>query len=394
MAETPEVDIKKQFGLRRILLPVLIGVIAASYLLISNLNDLRYVAADPGEGTHSWVDANGNGQVDYAIPEEFVVSENGQYSARSFRDILAHQDWGADLVIALFLALLTVVLRDLGYIFRIRHLTDGKLSWRQSFDTIMLWEFASALTPSVVGGSGIAIFILNREGINLGKSTATVFVTALLDELFYVILVPIVILLVGSDLLFPATWAGDSWISSSVKPLFFIGYFFIVFLTATIFAAIFWFPEKFKRILMSIFTLRILRRWLRRATRVGDEVVISSEELKGKSLRWWSTSFGVTFMSWIFRFMTLNFLLFAFVSDFNQLVALGRQLVMWVIMLISPTPGSSGVAELALNSFFSDWFDDGVTLFLIAIMWRLLTYFIYLFVGVLVLPGWLKRTAT
>ena len=59
-----------------------------------------------------------------------------------------------------------VVIRDLGYMYRIRVLTDKYLSWRKSFDVIMLWEFASALTPSVVGGSGIAIFILNREKIN------------------------------------------------------------------------------------------------------------------------------------------------------------------------------------------------------------------------------------
>jgi glycosyltransferase 2 family protein len=31
---------------------------------------------------------------------------------------------------------------------------------------------------------------------------------------------------------------------------------------------------------------------------------------------------------------------------------------------------------------------------LVALIWRLLTYFPYLFVGTLVLPGWLKRTST
>lgn len=39
-------------------------------------------------------------------------------------------------------------------------LSDGHLSWRQSFNVTFLWEFASALTPSVVGGSGIAMFII------------------------------------------------------------------------------------------------------------------------------------------------------------------------------------------------------------------------------------------
>jgi len=50
---------------------------------------------------------------------------------------------------------------------RIRALTDQELSWRQSFNVIMLWEFASALAPGMLGGGFVfAIFILNRERIN------------------------------------------------------------------------------------------------------------------------------------------------------------------------------------------------------------------------------------
>ena len=70
--------------------------------------------------------------------------------------------------------------------FRIRLLTDNKIKWRNSFDVIMLWEFASALTPSVVGGSAVALFIVNKEIKNIGKATAIVMITALLDELFYI----------------------------------------------------------------------------------------------------------------------------------------------------------------------------------------------------------------
>ena len=49
----------------------------------------------------------------------------------------------------------------------------------------MLWEFSSAVTPGIVGGTGVALYILNKEGLSVGKSTSTVMLTALFDQLFY-----------------------------------------------------------------------------------------------------------------------------------------------------------------------------------------------------------------
>ena len=115
-------------------------------------------------------------------------------------------------------------------------------------------------------------------------------------------------------------------------------------------------------------------------------------ELKNKRMSFWAKAFGSTYISWTARFLTLNFIILAFTSNFDHVVVYGKQLVMWVIMLISPTPGSSGVAELALDSFFSDLFDTGMTLFLIAVIWRVVTYFLYLFVGALIFPKWLRTT--
>jgi len=385
-------DISKVLSLRRIVIPIILGIAAAGFLLVRSLNETRYVEVN--QGSYAWQDSNGNGLVDYDDPQEFKESPNGSFDEMSFAEMLSTQKWGTHTLIGLGLALLMIVVRDGGYMYRIRVLTDNKLSWRQSFRTIMLWEFASALTPSVVGGSGIAIFILNREGINLGKSTATVFITALMDELFYVLTVPLVLLIVGADQLFPESWAGSTFIFSSLKPLFLFGYFFIVVLTLFISLSIFFFPHKFKRIVQRIFTMRLLKRWLRRATKMGDEVIIASRELKDKRFSFWAKAFGSTYASWTARFLTLNFLLMAFTQDFDHVIAYGKQLVMWVIMLISPTPRSSGVAELALDSFFNDLFESGMTLFLIAVLWRLLTYFLYLFIGAAIFPSWLKTTAS
>lgn len=107
-----------------------------------------------------------------------------------FLEALGRSNWLWFL--AAFIMLLS---RDAGYMYRIRMISSNELSWKSSIYIILLWEFASAVTPSVVGGTAVATFILNREGLSFGKSMAYVMMTALLDNLFFVIFAPLAILI-------------------------------------------------------------------------------------------------------------------------------------------------------------------------------------------------------
>ncbi len=73
--------------------------------------------------------------------------------------------WSVTTVFWMFMSLVMMFIRDLAYMWRLRILTHKQLSWRSSFNVIMLWEFSSAISPSVVGGTGPAIFFLYKEGI-------------------------------------------------------------------------------------------------------------------------------------------------------------------------------------------------------------------------------------
>ena len=63
---------------------------------------------------------------------------------------------------------------------------------------------------------------------------------------------------------------------------------------------------------------------------------------------------------------------------------------MWIILCISPTPGSSGIAEFAFPLFIGDFMREG-THAAIALIWRGFTYYPYIILGLLVLPYWTKR---
>src|SRR5262245_26867632 len=83
----------------------------------------------------------------------------------SDKEALQNIQWTWNSTFWIGIALIMMVVRDLAYMVRIRALTDNQITWYRSFIVIMLWEFASALAPGIIGGGFFfAMFILNREG--------------------------------------------------------------------------------------------------------------------------------------------------------------------------------------------------------------------------------------
>lgn len=98
-------------------------------------------------------------------------------------------------------------------------------------------------------------------------------------------------------------------------------------------------------------------------------------------------------MSWISRFLVINCILAAFLAlKWNDhLFILGKQLVLWLLMRVSPTPGGSGVAEYAFGELMADFSQSALLLAGLALLWRLISYFPYLFIGAFLLPRWLRK---
>ena len=381
-------QIKSFFSFRNILLPIILGLLATGYLLFHNLSKEVFVKLDNQKGSYVWKDLN---QDQWENENEFFPSKNGEYNKASISELLGKINWGLSSFVFIALAFLTMFIRDFAYMLRLRILSDQQLSLKSTFHSIMLWETASAITPSVVGGSSIAMFILNKEGISLGKSTAIVMATALLDELFFVVFVPIILLIVGINNLFPDymsfTFLGQS---INVFKLFTIGYSCILAFILFVSWGLFFKPNQLKKVLFLIFSISVLKKWRKKAVGTGNEIVLASTEFKLKNKWYWLKSFGATTLSWISRYFTANFIILAFVSVNDHFLIIARQLVMWVILLISPTPGGSGVAELLFSSFLKDSSILHLSI-IAAIIWRLISYYPYLFIGAYIFPTWLKK---
>ena len=147
----------KTFRPSRILLPIALGLGAATYLLLKNFD----------------------------------------------REAFSHITWSWSSSFWILMALMMMVVRDGAYMIRIRALTDVQLNCRNSFTVIMLRAFASALAPGMLGGGFIfAIFILNKERINMGRSITAIMLSSFQDGVFLAIMAPFVYYAVGRERLF------------------------------------------------------------------------------------------------------------------------------------------------------------------------------------------------
>ncbi|AWN81825.1 lysylphosphatidylglycerol synthase transmembrane domain-containing protein [Candidatus Cardinium hertigii] len=286
----------------------------------------------------------------------------------------------------LSMAFSSILLREIGHICRLRFLSNATLSWTSCFYIAILWEFSSALTPSVVGGGIVAIFLFSKEGLPLGRSLAYVIVNGIMDNFFF--------LLAGMPAfggMYKPLFAMADEFDTVVKSIFFINYFILCIYTLVITMGVFINPTLLKYILLRITSIGFLKKWRRSAYHISKDIVITSHEFKGKGFFFWCKILSCTFFTWMARYSFLNCLIAAYTKvSLSQHVAMfGKQVIMWALMLIPFLPGGSGIAEYSFIQFFEPILGDYTPL--IALLWRACTFFLYLLLGIIFLPRWIHR---
>ncbi|MFD2245907.1 lysylphosphatidylglycerol synthase transmembrane domain-containing protein [Pontibacter ruber] len=338
MALTKE-QLQEKFSARKIILPILLGLGVVGYMLYKNY--------EPGQ-------------------LETLLQAN---------------------LFWIGMALLVLFVRDFGYMYRIRYVTDKVLSWKQSFNVIMLWEFASCALPSVVGGTTIASYILFKEKIPLGRSIAQVMVTAMLDNLYFVLAVPPVLLFTHGQVL-PEMEGLNETLRESIMVAFVVSYLLIACYAFLMSYALFINPRAVKRLLMRIGHLKPFQRWKRTLFRHANELMIASMHMRTKNLSYWLHAGISTAFVWTARYIIIGCLIAAFadIALFDQLIIFARNLIYKIVLFVSITPGGAGFAEIAFPAFFGTFIGSFTAI--VVLLYRLLTYYLYLVIGAIIFPKW------
>lgn len=286
------------------------------------------------------------------------------------------------------LAWLFMAGRDFGLAWRFHTIAWPTLSWRRAWRVDYMCAFTSAVTPSAVGGSAFAIFYLNREGVQLGRATTMTLTTLFLDEMFFVVFCPIIMLLIPTDQLFSS--GADDTFMDGIQVVFWLVYAGIVIWAAILFTGIIVRPYFVSTAIKRMFMWRWLRRWRRGAFETADNIVAASRDLRTCTRRWWLNVFGATVVSWFSRYLIVNAIFWAFVPGASGVLVFARQFVVWVVLMVSPTPGGSGISEWLFTKYYGDLIGDTGLALVMALTWRIVSYYVYLIIGSFLIPGYFK----
>lgn len=312
-----------------------------------------------------------------------------KYDPAEFRKI----HWGTRTAIWMAIGLVMLVGRHLSYAYRLWVLSEREFSFTKCIELIFIWQFSSAVTPTSVGGSAVALLVLTREKLSSARTAVIVLYTVVSDTFFLLTTLVVWYLILGPPMLRPdlnSIGEIDRW-----GKTFLIGY--SVMLVYGLFFAygLFIDPHKPRISLDWITRGKLFGRFREQALQIGHEFVEASRDLVKKDLRYHVTIAGWTIAAWSCRFFLLICIILAFVPDaafdvVTQIKQFARIEAMFVIMEFSPTPGGSGVAEYAVSEYLSDFVPGGIV-FIVAFIWRLLEYYSYLFIGAIIVPNWIRK---
>jgi len=286
------------------------------------------------------------------------------------------------------LAFVFMLLRDVGMMWRFRLFTDNGITWKQAFHVNALSEFTSAVTPAFIGGSSLVVLFLMKEGINAGRSTAIMFINLFLDELFFIVTCPLLFSFVPAAELFPS---GSLFLASFVY-IFWGLYIVRLVWTSVLFIGIFRQPQWIKNMLLFLFRLPLLRRWYNNVETLTEHLVQASADFRHRPFSFWIKAFGMTLLTWSSRFLVVNAVFMALVPVSDHLVLYARQVILWVLTVVTPTPGGSGITEFAFREYYNDVISSESMLLIVTLIWRSVSYYLYLLLGALIVPRWINKS--
>jgi glycosyltransferase 2 family protein len=287
----------------------------------------------------------------------------------------------------LVLAFFVVILRLWLQAAKFRILSDRTLSWPSAFRVVITWDFASAITPSTIGGGPFAVYAMTREHLPLGKSGAIVLYGVLLDQLFYVMIIPILVVLGFYYEVIPEE---IGWLGTGAMFLIYsilLGYAFLLSYGLLVN------PRSLRNVIGWCTKLPFLRNKRRKLIVETAGLVSFSNQLRNKSSSFLMKAFLVSTLGWLARISLASIVVLSFLPA-DVLLTFLRSFAMTFAGLLVPTPGGSGGAEALFLVFQGPLIFRPVFIGVAIFMWRLYTFYLSIGFGVFAMTWYMKPQKT
>ncbi len=251
------------------------------------------------------------------------------------------------------------------------------------FKTQMMGKYYTKLTPFGIGGQPFQVYYFSRYGVKASNSLTMVSCSYVSNKLMYGLLALIMMSTFKFNKLLMSQ--GDlvnivivlAWISFAFLALF-LTFVILMCLNKKLGHRIIAFVVKVLAKLKIVKNPSALYLKIMRPTLVFQRKMQKFFSSKGITLSF----LFLSILEYVIEYSVLFFVYSAF-NGFDMSVYLQLLSISVIIELAChsiPLPGGSGLAELSFSTIFASLFNSGV-LFWALIIWRLITYYSYLFSG-------------
>lgn len=273
--------------------------------------------------------------------------------------------------IAIFVTLLKVYFTAA----KIRYLADKVIGKMAAVRIALTWDFASAVTPSTIGGAPVATFAMTREGIQLGQSSAIMLYSVLLDQFWYAIAVPILLV---SGFYFEVLPKEIGLVGNVTMVLIYTG---LLIYGAILAYGLLINPAAIKKVINVVFKLPFLRKYSEKVNDEADNLESYSKLLKKKPYTFVLKAFYLSTMTWLCKIALPVIVVLSLLPGDEILLSL-RSLAMNLAFLVIPTPGGSGGVEGLFALFLGPLIDRKAFIGLAVFTWRVITYYSSIGLGI------------
>jgi len=266
---------------------------------------------------------------------------------------------------------------------------DKDYTFKRSLSLMLLTQFFNAITPFASGGQPLVVLTLKKDGIRGSDGTNIVMQDFITYQIALIFLATLAVLYNNIFHLFPKT--------ALLKEIVTLGYLINVAVVVSLF--ILAFARKFNH-WVAKFGIKILNRfnfikdkektvnkWENRINRFHD-----GAKLLFKDKKLFIRLIGYNLIAMLSIYLIPLALIFG-MGNYNAFSGIESIVASAYIFLVGsfvPIPGSTGALEFTFIAFFAN-FVTGSVLNSVMLVWRLLTYYLGLTVGALVLNFWRSR---
>jgi uncharacterized membrane protein YbhN (UPF0104 family) len=234
---------------------------------------------------------------------------------------------------------------------------------------------------------------MTQEQLSAARTTTIVLYKIVLDSFFFISTLPLLFWACGSKMIRPdmINVFDIDWRSR----IFYFSYVGMMIYGSFFFYGLFINPTLMRRLLTWGASFPFLKRFRPRALQLGDHLILAAEEMSNIGWKRHLAAFLATWAAWACKFLLISALIIGIhhpPMDFQHgLLLYARLQAMFIIMAFSPSPGGAGFAEFVFGDFLSDFVNVPSVALIIALIWRVMSYYLYLAAGAIIIPNWIRK---